>query len=60
MNIVTNLQSTFALRATVDTFAWACPLKLTLQRSTRERKWAHQDSNLGQAGYEPAALTAEL
>jgi hypothetical protein len=22
--------------------------------------WAHQDSNLGQAGYEPAALTAEL
>jgi hypothetical protein len=23
-------------------------------------KWAHQDSNLGQAGYEPAALTAEL
>jgi hypothetical protein len=23
-------------------------------------KWAHQDSNLGRAGYEPAALTAEL
>jgi hypothetical protein len=23
-------------------------------------EWAHQDSNLGQAGYEPAALTAEL
>ena len=22
--------------------------------------WAHQDSNLGQTGYEPAALTAEL
>ena len=22
--------------------------------------WAHQDSNLGQAGYEPAALTTEL
>src|SRR5262245_57552930 len=22
--------------------------------------WAHQDSNLGLAGYEPAALTAEL
>ena len=22
--------------------------------------WAHQDSNLGRAGYEPAALTAEL
>jgi hypothetical protein len=27
---------------------------------TRQLKWAHQDSNLGQAGYEPAALTAEL
>ena len=25
-----------------------------------EEWWAHQDSNLGQAGYEPAALTAEL
>jgi hypothetical protein len=24
------------------------------------QKWAHQDSNLGRAGYEPAALTAEL
>ena len=23
-------------------------------------EWAHQDSNLGPAGYEPAALTAEL
>ncbi len=23
-------------------------------------EWAHQDSNLGRAGYEPAALTAEL
>ena len=23
-------------------------------------KWAHQDSNLGPAGYEPAALTTEL
>ena len=22
--------------------------------------WAHQDSNLGPAGYEPEALTAEL
>ena len=26
----------------------------------REVWWAHQDSNLGQTGYEPAALTAEL
>ena len=26
----------------------------------RMKWWAHQDSNLGQAGYEPAALTAEL
>ncbi len=26
----------------------------------RERRWAHQDSNLEQAGYEPAALTVEL
>ena len=25
-----------------------------------EEWWAHQDSNLGRAGYEPAALTAEL
>ena len=25
-----------------------------------EEEWAHQDSNLGRAGYEPAALTAEL
>jgi hypothetical protein len=23
-------------------------------------KWAHQDSNLERAGYEPAALTVEL
>ena len=27
---------------------------------TMSEGWAHQDSNLGQAGYEPAALTAEL
>src|SRR3982751_1485409 len=27
---------------------------------TRERRWAHQDSNLERAGYEPAALTVEL
>ena len=26
----------------------------------RRRWWAHQDSNLEQAGYEPAALTVEL
>ena len=30
------------------------------ETATREEWWAHQDSNLGQAGYEPAALTAEL
>ena len=29
-------------------------------RRWRAKDWAHQDSNLGQAGYEPAALTAEL
>ena len=26
----------------------------------RKKKWAHEDSNLGPTGYEPAALTAEL
>ena len=52
--------STFALRATVDTFAVGLP---TVARATvfrRERRWAHQDSNLERAGYEPAALTIEL
>ncbi len=29
-------------------------------RAQRERRWAHQDSNLERAGYEPAALTIEL
>jgi hypothetical protein len=29
-------------------------------KNGRVEWWAHQDSNLGQAGYEPAALTAEL
>ena len=29
-------------------------------RVTAAAKWAHQDSNLGPTGYEPAALTAEL
>src|SRR5439155_23393998 len=46
------------VKATADTFAWACPPKLSAQ--SRERRWAHQDSNLEQAGYEPAALTVEL
>lgn len=32
---------------------------MTGERSER-RKWAHQDSNLERAGYEPAALTIEL
>lgn len=26
----------------------------------RERRWAHQDSNLERTGYEPVALTVEL
>src|SRR5215203_4265732 len=52
----------------------ACKPKLALRRDKPPRGlpsrssrmihasegWAHQDSNLGQAGYEPAALTAEL
>src|SRR5712671_5007422 len=29
-------------------------------RFLRKKSWAHQDSNLEQAGYEPAALTVEL
>jgi hypothetical protein len=29
-------------------------------RANRGSEWALQDSNLGRAGYEPAALTAEL
>jgi hypothetical protein len=29
-------------------------------RQSAIETWAHQDSNLGRAGYEPAALTAEL
>src|SRR5881397_853607 len=28
--------------------------------ASQARRWAHQDSNLEQAGYEPAALTVEL
>ena len=32
---------------------------LTAERS-EAKKWAHQDSNLERAGYEPAALTVEL
>src|SRR5438067_1824295 len=30
------------------------------RRCERERRWAHQDSNLEPADYEPAALTVEL
>ncbi len=38
---------------------------ICIQRSAicnipREKVWAHQDSNLERAGYEPAALTVEL
>src|SRR3954454_11242003 len=29
-------------------------------RAKRAKNWAHQDSNLERAGYEPAALTIEL
>ena len=31
-----------------------------LAAASRKRRWAHQDSNLERAGYEPAALTVEL
>src|SRR5437870_6700815 len=51
-------------------FAWACPpshFGATCSRGLAhrsspksERRWAHQDSNLERAGYEPAALTVEL
>ncbi len=30
------------------------------RRNQIDEPWAHQDSNLGPTGYEPAALTAEL
>ena len=36
---------------------------MTHMSSTHEKSvewWAHQDSNLERAGYEPAALTVEL
>jgi hypothetical protein len=32
----------------------------SLTASEASEKWAHQDSNLERAGYEPAALTVEL
>ena len=39
----------------------AMTLRVARERQAAEQEWwAHQDSNLGQAGYEPAALTAEL
>src|SRR6266540_7101205 len=62
----------FAIR---DELAWACPPKLARGHwqptfapcatvgtfaCDRERRWAHQDSNLEPADYEPAALTVEL
>jgi hypothetical protein len=33
---------------------------ICIQQFAIDEKWAHQDSNLEQAGYEPAALTVEL
>src|SRR5436853_2144314 len=44
-------------RHALHIFAWAC---LTDARAKRKKNWAHQDSNLERAGYEPAALTVEL
>ena len=55
-------------------FAWACPPELSSSeptpgfakatagslRAITSEGWAHQDSNLERAGYEPAALTVEL
>jgi hypothetical protein len=37
----------------------SCPICYT-GGGLLENEWAHQDSNLGPAGYEPAALTTEL
>jgi len=34
--------------------------KVLPDHARRGKWWAHQDSNLGRTGYEPAALTAEL
>ena len=72
MNIINSyLQSTFArLRAArfgetgsvgVNRHSHSLFRRSRASRAMRgEVEWAHQDSNLGQAGYEPAALTAEL
>jgi hypothetical protein len=49
-------QSDFAADPTREA---ATSRRVLRTRCVRET-WAHQDSNLGQAGYEPAALTAEL
>ena len=38
----------------------ARPPKRLIASDGSEGWWAHQDSNLEQAGYEPAALTVEL
>ena len=51
-------------REKIDTISTAFPglptsIEVTAVRSILE-KWAHQDSNLERAGYEPAALTVEL
>ena len=35
-------------------------IRSSSQVSKRSEGWAHQDSNLERAGYEPAALTIEL
>ena len=37
-----------------------CATAGNLRLTVSEGWWAHQDSNLEQAGYEPAALTVEL
>ena len=49
--------SHFGLASFASQLRVACHPKLAASAS---EWWAHQDSNLEQAGYEPAALTVEL
>ena len=52
--------SRLALPATVGRVRLSRGLHARSSLGKRERRWAHQDSNLERAGYEPAALTVEL
>ena len=45
---------------TLPTSHFTLPLQASARQTSDFEMWAHQDSNLGRAGYEPAALTAEL